>query len=165
MKTIKIKAIGPRDRGVRENEVLVSRIVGWYQRDGYIDSPAWTSYKGPTTFISIDSGVEYEIAESMESFKSRLELLVDIPNWAFSGFKPFKPAPPVFEQGRIAQIERVLRSVITAMVEAMHPARCKFCATLLREPKFDCPNPQCSRIEMMAFFNTPTKEKNGTATD
>lgn len=96
MKTILIQAIGPRDRGVRENEVLVSRIVGWYQRDGYIDSPAWTSYKGPTTIISIDSGIEYEIAESLESFRNRLTAIVDVPYPGTRGFTGSKPLPPPF---------------------------------------------------------------------
>lgn len=32
MKTILIQAIDPADGLVRENEVLVSRIVGWYRR-------------------------------------------------------------------------------------------------------------------------------------
>lgn len=77
MKTIRIQAIDREDDGVRENEVLVSRIVGWYSRSQYYDNPKWTSYKGPTTFISIDSGVEYEIAESLESFTERMGTIVD----------------------------------------------------------------------------------------
>lgn len=77
MKTILIQAIDPADRGARENEVLISRIIGWYSRDGYYDNPRWTSYKGPTTIISIDSGAEYEIAESMESFRGRISSLID----------------------------------------------------------------------------------------
>ena len=76
MKTIRIAAIDSDDGKVRQNEVLVSRIVGWYERElsGVVD---------PVTTISIDNRdsngypMEYHIAESMEDFRARLAKVVD----------------------------------------------------------------------------------------
>lgn len=79
MKTISVKAINPIDGKTYINEILASRIVGWYTRDRYYIETAgsqreayWTSYQGATTIISIDSGAEYEIAESIVVFRQRL---------------------------------------------------------------------------------------------
>lgn len=84
MKTISIQAIDPGDGKTRNNEVLVSRIIGWYTRNRhYRETPAsaveayWEPFVGPTTIVSIDSGVEYEIAETIESFTKRISELVD----------------------------------------------------------------------------------------
>lgn len=74
MKTIKVQAVDPNDGKIRENEIVVSRIVGWYQRD-----------KGFTR-ISLDFYVqtefgwmngEYQIAESSESFSTRLAAITE----------------------------------------------------------------------------------------
>lgn len=100
MKTILIKAIDPDDRGVRENQVLVSRIIGWYSRSQNFYSPfrpdsvAYSDYAGPITIVSIDSGVEYEIAESLENFRNRLRAIIDVPSYGFTGFKPAPPFAP-----------------------------------------------------------------------
>lgn len=88
MKIIKIQAIDPDDQGVRENEILVSRIVGWYTRGRIYSNSNWSNYKGPTTIISIDSGAEYEIAESLENFRERLRAIVDVPVYGWTGFIP-----------------------------------------------------------------------------
>ena len=64
-------------QGVRQNEVLVSRIIGWYSRGIRYENRKWSSYVGPITIVSIDSGVEYDIAESMESFTRRMGEIVD----------------------------------------------------------------------------------------
>lgn len=96
MKTIKIQAIDPDDQGVRENEILVSRIVGWYSRGRIVERPGNPILVTTTTLISLDSGAEYEIAESLESFRSRLTAIVDLPSYEFTGFRPappFSPAP------------------------------------------------------------------------
>lgn len=79
MKTIRIAAIDSDDGKVRQNEVLVSRIVGWYERE----LSTSTGLAGPVTTISIDNRdsngypMEYHIAESMEDFRARLAKVVD----------------------------------------------------------------------------------------
>ncbi len=100
MKTIKIQAIDPDDNGVRQNEVMVSRIVGWYSRGwNYFnpkspDSEGYSDYSGPITIVSLDSGAEYSIAESLESFRTRLRAIIDVPSYGFTGFKPMPPFVP-----------------------------------------------------------------------
>lgn len=100
MKTIHIPAIDPNDGFVRDNEIFVSRIVGWYTRHRhYIQLPSpgsidayWKGFEGSTTIISLDSGAEYEIAESQESFRDRLAAIIDPPSFGFTGFTPILPS-------------------------------------------------------------------------
>lgn len=152
MKAISIQVIQPDGATIVSNEIIATKVMGWRMVGSGRHLPQTGFSK---MIVTMDSGQEYDVAESAEDFKQRLRMVLEVPVYGFSGFIPsssFRTTPPIVEN-RIGTLENIARMLIRTVVKTAHPARCGYCGELKVSEggTWTCPNYECPRDGLIKF--------------